>query len=179
MKSAFAFAVIGLLLAAASASAAETEFEVCQSRTENVVIRGANCDLAIRLGGLSQDQMVVALFNRGQSLLAAKRAENAMADFDAVLVLKPDDKDALFARAMARRHMKQFDAALADLDTLAGQDYQPAANLYLQRSLTHYMAGNKEKSLADLRHAKKLAPDDPVIADRLWKMERILELESR
>jgi tetratricopeptide (TPR) repeat protein len=179
MKSALAIAVIGLVLGAASAGAAETEIEVCQSRTENVVIRGANCDLAIRLGGLSQDQMIVALFNRGQSLLAAERAEKAMADFDAVLVLKPGDKEALFGRAMSRRHLKQFDAALADLDTLAGQDYQPAAKLYLQRSMTHFMAGNKEKSLADLRHAKELAPDDPVIADRLWKTERILELESR
>ena len=179
MKSGLPLGVIGLLLSLASAGAAEPEMELCQSKTENTVIRGANCDLAIRLGGLSQEQMIVALVNRGQSALAGKRMENAQADFDAVLVLKADDREALFGRAMARRQLKLFDGALADLDALVALNYQPAAKIYLQRSITHFMAGNKEKSLADLRRAKELDPGDPAIADRLWKTERMIELEGK
>ncbi|MSP43463.1 MAG: tetratricopeptide repeat protein [Alphaproteobacteria bacterium] len=180
MKSGLSFAVAGLLLCMASAAAAESEMELCQSTAENTVIRAANCDLAIRLGGLSKEEMIVALYNRGQSALVAEQADKAVADFDAVLKLNPDDKGALLGRAISRRQLKQFDGSLADFDALLAQNNsQPDAKMYLQRSMTLYMAGNKQKSLADLRRAKELDPADPAIADRLWKTERLIEQEGK
>jgi len=180
MKSGVAFGLIGLLLSMAPARAVETEMELCQSTAENTVIRAANCDLAIRLGDLSKEEMIVALYNRGQSALVAEHADRAVADFDAVLKLNPDDKEALLGRAISRRQLKQFDGSLADFDALVAQtNGQPAAKIYLQRSMTHYMAGNKQKSLVDLRRAKELDPKDPVIADRLWKTERLIEQEGK
>jgi len=172
-------AVIGLLFFATTAAAGEAEFELCQGTSENAVIRAANCDIAIRMGGLSNEQMIVALFNRGQAALASEKPDKALEDFDAILKQAPDDTKALYTRGIARRQLKQFDGALADFDRLLTLNYQPAAKIYLQRSMVHYLAGNKEKTLADLNIANKLAPNDKEIADRLWKTKRFYDQEGQ
>ncbi len=172
-------AVIGLLCFATMAVAGEAEFEVCQGTSENAVIRAANCDLAIRMGGLSNEQMIVALFNRGQAALADEKPDKALEDFDAILKLAPDDTKALYTRGIARRQLKQFDGALADFDRLLTLNYQPAAKIYLNRSMVHFLTGNKEKNLADLDTASRLAPNDREITDRLWKTKRFYDQEGR
>lgn len=166
-------AVIGLLFFATTAVAGEAEFELCQGTSENAIIRNANCDIAIRMGGLSNEQMIVALFNRGQAALASEKPDKALEDFDAILKLAPDDTQALYTRGIARRQLKQYDGAIADFDRLLTLNYQPAAKIYLNRSITYHLLGNKQKSLADLRQANAMAPKDPVIIDRLWKTERL------
>lgn len=179
MKRTFIRALTGLLMFAALPAVAQSEIELCQSDTENSVIRAANCDLALRLGELSSEQMIVALYNRGQASLLAEQPAKALEDFEAVLKLQPGDKDAILGRAISRRQLKQFDGALADIDLLLAQNYQPAAKLYLQRGITHFMDGNAGQSLADLRKAKELAPDDAVIADRLWKTEQFIKQKGK
>lgn len=164
---------IGLLFFATTAAADDAEFELCQATSENAVIRAANCDIAIRMGDLSDEQMLVALFNRGQAALASGKPDKALEDFDAVLKLAPDDTQALFTRGIARRQLKQYDGAIADFDRLLKLNYQPTAKIYLNRSMAYHLLGNKEKALADLRQANALDPKDPVIIDRLWKTERL------
>lgn len=171
-------AVIGLLFFATTAVAGEAEFELCQGASENAVIRTANCDIAIRMGGLSNEQMIVALFNRGQAALASEKPDKAREDFDAILKLAPDDEKALFTRGIAHRQLKQYEDAIADFDRLLALNYQPAAKIYLNRSMAYHLLGNKEKSLADLRQAKALDPKDPVITDRLWKTERLYKQQG-
>jgi tetratricopeptide (TPR) repeat protein len=172
-------AVIGLLFFATTAAAGEAEFELCQGTSENAVIRAANCDIAIRMGGLSNEQMIVALFNRGQAALASEKPNKALEDFDAILKQAPDDQVSLFTRGIARRQLKQYDGAIADFDRLLALNYQPAAKIYLNRSMAYHQKGDKEKTLADLRQAKALDPADPVITDRLWKTERLYSQQGQ
>ncbi len=179
MKLGSYIAIAVLLFSATTAAAGQAEFELCLDASANVIIRTANCDLAVRIGGLSEDQMIVALFNRGEALLVDNQPGRALEDFDAILKLKPDDGEALYTRAIARRQLKQYPAAIADFDRLIGMGYQPLAKTYLQRSMAHYQSGNKEKTLADLREANKLAPDDLQISDRLWKTERAYKQQGQ
>ncbi len=179
MKFASHIAITGFLLYAAAATAGEAEFELCQGKSENPVIRAANCGLAIRLGGLSTEQMIVALFNRGQASLTSEQPGKAIEDFDALLKLAPDDKEALFTRGIARRQLKQYDGAIADFDRLLTMNYQPAAKIYLHRSMAYFQSGDKEKTLADLQQANALDPKNPVIMDRLWKTERLYSQQSQ
>ncbi len=172
MKPGIGIILAGLLLCATGAAAGQEEFELCQGTAENAYIRAANCDLAIRLGGLSAKQMSVALYNRGQAYLGMKQPDKAIGDLDAVLKMAPDDSEALLARAIARRQLKQYDGALEDFNRLISLNHQPAAKIYLQRSMVYHLTGDKENALADLRKAKALDPEDPVISDRLWKTER-------
>ncbi|MGK2872918.1 MAG: tetratricopeptide repeat protein [Alphaproteobacteria bacterium] len=178
MKLASCAAMAGILLCA-QAAAGETEFQLCQGDAENPIIRAANCDIAIRLGGLSTDQMVVALYNRGQAYLTSQKPAPALDDFDAVLKLNPDDLMALFTRGIARRQLKQYDGAIADFDQLLALNYQPAAKIFLNRSMVYHLKGDEEKTLADLHKAHELDPQDPVIKDRLWKTERLYKQQGR
>lgn len=167
----------GLLLCTA-AFAGEEEFELCQGEAENPNIRAANCDLAIRLGGLTPVQLPVALFNRGQAYLTLNKPDQALVDMEALVKLNPDDVEALFLQAIARRQLKQYDAAIADFDRLLAMNYQPAAKIHLNRSMAYHHKGDKEKALADLRQANALDPKNPVISDRLWKTERFYQQQS-
>ncbi|HAK62265.1 MAG TPA: hypothetical protein DCO82_03385 [Alphaproteobacteria bacterium] len=166
------------LLLSGGALAGEAEFEACQGPAENAVIRAANCNLAIRLGGLSREQMIVALFNRGQAYLTTERPATALPDFDALLELEPDDKDGLMIRAITRRQLKDLDGALADLRRLEALNYQPAAQLYLNRSMVYHLKGERDKTLADLRKALELDPNNGIIKDRLWKTERLYKMQE-
>lgn len=178
MKICAGLVLAGLLLGATTARAGEAEFELCQGTSENAIIRAANCDIAIRMGDLSTDQMIIALYNRGQAFLTSEKPAQALEDFDAVLKLAPDDKLALYTRGIARRQLKQFDGAIADFDRLLTLNYQPAAKIYLQRSMAYHLKGDKEKTLADLRQAKALDPADREITDRLWKTERLYKQQG-
>lgn len=171
-------AVSASLLVAGGVLGGESEFEACQGPAENPVIRAANCDLAIRLEGLSREQMIVALFNRGQAFLTTEQPAKALPDFDALLKLEPDDKDALMIRAITRRQMKDLDGALTDLSRLEALNYQPAAQLYLNRSMVHHLKGDQAKTLADLHRALELDPNNGIIKERLWKTERLYKMQE-
>lgn len=168
-----------ILLLAGAAQAGEAEFASCEGDVENSVIRVANCDLAIRLGDLSPQQLQIAQYNRGQAYLALQDAEKAMADFDALLEADPKDGGVLLLRGIARRQLKQLDAAIADFDRLLQLDYEPEAQVYLHRSMAYHLKGDKDKTLADLQKAQALAPEDKAIKERLWKTRRLYESEAR
>lgn len=179
MKFVYGLAMAAMLFCATAAQAGEAELEQCQSEAENPNIRAANCDLAIRLGGLTPGQLSVALFNRGQAYLILSKPDQAMVDFDALLKLDPDDSEALFVRAIARRQLKQYDGAIADFDRLLTLNYQPAAMIYFNRSIAYYNLGDEKKTLTDLRQANVLDPKNRVIEDRLWKTERFYQQQQQ
>lgn len=174
----FILTLIAGLLFAGHSHAGEAEFVTCQGPAENPHIRAANCDLAIRLGGLSREQMIVALFNRGQAHLTLEKPGDALPDFDAVLKLSPDDRDGLMIRAITRRQLKDLDGALEDFNRLETLKYAPAAQLYLNRSMVYHLKGEQEKTLSDLRKALALDPNNLLIKERLWKTERFYKMQA-
>lgn len=178
MKTHFQMGLIAILLAGA-AQAGDAEFALCEGDVENSVIRVANCDLAIRLGDLSAEQLRIAQYNRGQAYLTLQNPEKAMEDFEALLDADPQDGGALLLRGIALRQLKQLDAAIADFDQLLQLPYEPKAQVYLHRSMAYHLKGDKDKTLADLQEAQALAPEDRAISERLWKTRRLYENEAR
>lgn len=177
MKALFGL-MAAILLLTDAAQAGETEFAQCEGKAANSVIREANCDLAIRLGDLSPEQLAVARFNRGQANLILQHPAKALEDFKLLVEQAPDDMGALLNRGIALRQLKQFDAAIADFDRLLQLNYEPAAQVYLNRAMTYFKKGDKENTMADLQKAQSLAPGDKVIADRLWKTRRYYAMQA-
>jgi tetratricopeptide (TPR) repeat protein len=81
----------------------------------------------------------------------------ALAHFHRVVELSPDDRDALYARAVANSMLRRHSQAISDLDqALALRPRFPAA--LCERGLTYREAGQPEKALADFDAALALDP---------------------
>ena len=103
----------------------------------------------------------LAYLGRGVLLAARKRAYNrAIEDFDKVLVLQPDNVDALISHGNAYSQIGDNGRALADLDRaihLAPDN----AQAYVIRGLANNRRGQKQLAMQDYEAALKIAPRYP------------------
>jgi tetratricopeptide (TPR) repeat protein len=78
--------------------------------------------------------------------------EQALADFDAAVTLKPDDKDARFRRGGTRVLLKQYDGAVEDLNVAIGEGSTNALAYSLRGfaydTLGRYNDGNADQAKA-------------------------------
>ncbi len=103
----------------------------------------------------------LAYLGRGVLLATRKRAYNrAIEDFDKVLVLQPDNVDALIARGNAYSQLGDNGRALADLDR-AIQLAPDNAQAYVIRGLANNRRGQKRLAMQDYETALKIAPRYP------------------
>lgn len=119
---------------------------------------------------------------RGVLLATRKRAyDRAIEDFDKVLVLQPDNVDALIARGNAYSQLGDNGRALADLDraiALAPDN----AQAYVVRGLANNRRGQKQLAMQDYDAALQRAPRYPqALANRaaLYAEERKYDLALR
>jgi tetratricopeptide (TPR) repeat protein len=86
--------------------------------------------------------------------------QEAAADCDAYLRIKPEDASMWDLAAVCYLNMKKYDTALAYSDKAIELDPSTGA-FYLNRSYMHFFLKNKEKALSDAEKAMKygLKPD--------------------
>lgn len=100
----------------------------------------------------------LAYFERAILLAARKRAyDRAVADFEKVLVLAPDDIDTLIRRGDAQGQMGDFGRALADLDR-AVRLAPDRSDAYVYRGRAKSRQGDIVSALSDYNAAIKLDP---------------------
>lgn len=103
----------------------------------------------------------LAFLGRGVLLATRKRSYNrAIEDFDKVLVLQPDNVDALIARGNAYSQLGDNGRALADLDR-AIQLAPDNAQAYVIRGLANNRRGQKQLAMQDYEAALQRAPRYP------------------
>ncbi|TAJ83702.1 tetratricopeptide repeat protein [Reyranella sp.] len=106
----------------------------------------------------------LAFLNRGVLLATRKRAyDRAIQDFDRVLVLEPDNVDALIRRGDAFTQLGDFGRGMSDLDRAVSLAPENAL-AYLMRGLAYGRRGN---SLAALQNYDVALKHDPRNADAL------------
>ena len=91
---------------------------------------------------------------------ALERYEEALADYDHALQLKPDNPDALNNRGMTYDNLKRYNEALADYKrALQLRPYYPEA--FNNRGVTYSKLERYEEALADYDQVIKLSADNP------------------
>jgi hypothetical protein len=96
----------------------------------------------------------------GRGIAYAKKSQHdqALADFDAALKLKPDDADALFRRAGTHLQLKQYQAAIDDFSASIMVDGTNAM-AYRLRGFAYNTLGNDKAAGADYDKACALNKD--------------------
>jgi len=105
-------------------------------------------------GGEGPD--AAAYFERGLSKSDAELHEEAIADFDRSLELRPDDPSVLFARGRSKGLLDRHEEAIADFDRSLELAANPAA--FSSRGAAKSLAGRHEEALADFDRALELDP---------------------
>src|SRR5690606_17079067 len=107
---------------------------------------------------------------RGQTELRRGRAARALDEFDAALVLEPNETGALFGRAVALRRLGRFDEAEGVFDALLAID-PSYPGVAVERGLIHEARGNASLAAQEYRKALEERGEDPELLIRLGAAE--------
>ena len=97
-----------------------------------------------------------ALYNRGAAYFSMSKYGKALADFNAVLLLQPDDKEAIERRGNVRFMMGQFAEAVEDYTVLLNEKTSP--DLLINRAIALKENGQYARANEDFDYAIRLDP---------------------
>lgn len=99
--------------------------------------------------------------------VALGRFDEAMADYDEGISIKPDLGDGYVDRGAALIHMKRYDEAMSDINKgiALGLSYEWAG--YYNRAVAEFYLGRIKESYFDYKKTVELAPDFRPAADQL------------
>src|SRR5688572_22466336 len=147
---AFALALIAPATPA-SAQGEDRDWDDCA--TEDPAVPPARilaaCEALLRLDGLAPEQLATPYFYRGRLHLAQEDWRGAIADYDRVLQLIPQEANAWYNRGTAHQALGDFARAFADYSRAIALD--PVGNGYhLARGTVRYAQQDYGGALADL-----------------------------
>ncbi len=116
----------------------------------------------------SREQTQAAYLGRGKARVGLGRADEAVADFTAVLDREPENRAALLGRAEAHRLLNDYPLALLDLTAVIRQN-PSYPDAFIARGGLHAQMAAFPKAIADYDHAIRLGgrPDPKQVAAAL------------
>lgn len=115
------------------------------------------CTEVIEGAAFGPEEKAVALRTRGRARAEAGALDQALADLDAALGLRPDDPSALAVRAQVHLSRNDPARALADLDAAIRRD-GANADLFVLRGHAHLVGGDAQRAIGDFDAALALRP---------------------
>lgn len=137
-----------------------TDAQLCfEAAGDNFATSTANCDDALRRGGLSKHDEVATRVNRGIVLNRAERFKEALADFDYALAMSPDTAEAYLNRGNCYFMQRRFDDAIADYEKSIKLGITKADVAWYNVGLAHEAKKDTAKAKEAYRTALEINPD--------------------
>ena len=112
--------------------------------------------------GLMNDWQLVTTRGQRGTYYAKTQPDRALADYDFVLKMDPDNSNALTYRGWVYLSLGRYDAALADLSRAIELSVpELAARARSYRANTYYQLKEYDKAIADLDEAQLREPNNP------------------
>ena len=119
----------------------------------------ADFDVVLAAGMLDPTAREMLLSQRAEDLLFLQRYAEAIANADEAIALDASDGFAFFARGWARFQLKQYPAAMADLQRASS--LEPAIGIgHYRLAMVLDVSGDHARALQEFAEATRLAPDD-------------------
>lgn len=128
------------------------------------IITAAMLPLYAQDSGGTNKILGVDIYQRALQAVTDKKYEQAVSDFSLVILLNPTFTDPYLQRAQSYLALKNYDAALVDLNHLIKipmLDPKVKGSAYTSRGDLYRIQSNFEAALADYSAAIRLTPDDP------------------
>ncbi len=104
---------------------------------------------------VAENQEAEMAFNRGFDLFKNKKFNEAIAEFDVAIQIKPGFYQAYTNRGNAKLELHEFSEAIEDYTKAIGLKSPNIGSIYYNRGYTLYMKGDYEKAITDLENAAK------------------------
>jgi lipoprotein NlpI len=158
LQHSLALALVLGLLAIPAALAGESDRDACENE-EDLDVAVAACTRVINDKKETKDNRADAYYNRGYAYTDLEQYAKAIADFNEVLRLIPDDVDAFIERGLAYARQGRFDLAMSDYDRAIRIDPENAES-YFQRAVIFANQGNLRAAIDDHTQEIKYDPKE-------------------
>jgi len=167
MGSKFLFAAAALLAASPAAAAvsvigntaARTCYEAAGARTAQGKDIIRMCDEALRQEGLSHEDRVATLVNRGILKARAGDVDAAIVDYDDALSRDPDQAEAYLNKGFALLKLSEAgDEARPMFDTALAKKTRRPELAYYGRGVANELSGEVRAAYRDYREASRIDP---------------------
>jgi tetratricopeptide (TPR) repeat protein len=167
MRSKFLFAAAAMIAASPAAAAvsvigntaARTCYEAAGARTAQGQDMIRMCDEALRQEGLSHDDRVATLVNRGILKARGGRIGEAIVDYDAALRSDPDQAEAYLNKGFALLNLPDSQVEAKPMfDTALAKKTRRPELAYYGRGVAHELSGKVRAAYLDYRQASRLDP---------------------
>jgi tetratricopeptide (TPR) repeat protein len=167
MRSKFLFAAAAMLAASPAAAAVSvigsTAAQSCYEAAGARAVQGPDvirmCDEALRQEGLSHEDRVATLVNRGILKARAGAIGDAIADYDAALSGDPDQAEAYLNKGFALLNLSEAgDQAKPMFDTALAKKTRRPELAYYGRAVAHELSGQVRAAYMDYRQASRIDP---------------------
>jgi tetratricopeptide (TPR) repeat protein len=153
------FIALALVAAAPALAASAPEVRLCRDLRPEPPLRIEACTRALGAPDLTEREQVELLSARARALDELGDYRRAIADYDAAIVLAPDDPVLHLNRGVAKIHDGRPADAIADYDTAIR--LKPDWHLpYFDRAVALADRGQRAAALRDYARAIRLKPDD-------------------
>ena len=143
---------------AASAGEFETNKRRCVDPLGDPVLRAGACTWLLQSGRIAEDNIPIALYNRGIARSQTGDYDRAIEDYSGVLRIRPDAYKALSNRGGAWYKKGDYDRAIEDYTAVLGiapDDYQALTN----RGVAWARKGAYDRAISDYKAALRIKPD--------------------
>ncbi len=123
------------------------------------------CDDAIRIGGLTSEELAATHVNRGILRIRRGQIDAAIADFDAALAIDPDQPEAYLNKGFALMRRDRPGEALGLFTVAIERATNRPEVAHYGRATAHEALGDARAAYYDYRRASELAPEwrEPLI----------------
>lgn len=122
-----------------------------------ILVRIGRCTGLIESGRLDQQNRAKILNSRGSLYLEQRNNARAIADFDQVIRINPQDAFAFNGRGSGYLDQKDYARAIQDFDQAIRIDPQFIDPFY-NRAATHQATGDNARAIVDYEHALRIVP---------------------
>jgi tetratricopeptide (TPR) repeat protein len=120
----------------------------------------SGCTNMLRYAGMPWESRIVALLNRADAYTSLDQVANAIADYDKVVEMNPDNYNALWRRCSIRAYLgKGLDLALDDCDRAIGLN-SGDVRILAARGIVFFRTDNFAAAIADEDKVLLVYPDD-------------------
>ena len=131
-------------------------YSLNEGRLDEAITLYSQC---IESGSLSKKNLIVAHNDRGNAYGRKGEYASALADFNKVIELNPEDSDAYYNRGLTYKNQEDYDHAIDDY-TLAIKLNPRYVNAYNNRGNVYGRKGDYKAAITDFNQTIFLSPDN-------------------
>lgn len=140
-------------------STAQACYQAADSQAAPTAADFANCDSALREGGLTRQDMAATHVNRGVLRLRRNEVQPALADFDTAISIDPTQAEAYLNKGAALMRVDNARDALPLFTASLQRNTRRPDLAHYARGVANETLGNVRAAYEDYRRASQLRPD--------------------